>query len=335
MCYCESNMNPLISIIVPVYNAESTLNRCIDSIINQSFDDWELLLIDDGSKDQSGKICDEYATKDSRIKVFHEENGGVSSARNLGLDNACGTWITFIDSDDWVSFDYLSTFHIDRECDLIMSYYTAEGWKEWISEPYKDFIYRRKEMGDFLSDCLMKTIFPFGKMFKYSIIEDNKLRFDVNICYGEDTLFVYQYLQYVSSVKTISKATYYYNCLGGEGLSRRNQSWIIYWNTLIKLFDAIDNLAYLFKWNGKYVCDNTLILFFNRYIYNVSSTNSLGYIKHELQQLMKNPVLFKVIKENKYRTWKGKIIDWLLTHNFYLLAACIFYLKNRIIKKYL
>lgn len=108
MCYCESNMNPLISIIVPIYNAESTLNRCIDSIINQSFDDWELLLIDDGSKDQSGKICDEYATKDSRIKVFHKENGGVSSARNLGLDNALGKWITFIDSDDKIFDDIFS-----------------------------------------------------------------------------------------------------------------------------------------------------------------------------------------------------------------------------------
>lgn len=101
-------MNPLISIIVPIYNAESTLNRCIDSIINQSFDDWELLLIDDGSKDQSGKICDEYATKDSRIKVFHKENGGVSSARNLGLDNALGKWITFIDSDDKIFDDIFS-----------------------------------------------------------------------------------------------------------------------------------------------------------------------------------------------------------------------------------
>ena len=97
----------MISIITPVYNAEKYLRCCIDSIIAQTFTDFELLLIDDGSKDKSGAICDEYAAKDARIRVFHKENGGVSSARNLGLDNAKGEWITFIDSDDWVKQDYL------------------------------------------------------------------------------------------------------------------------------------------------------------------------------------------------------------------------------------
>lgn len=82
--------NPKISVIVPVYNAESTIRRCVDSILAQTFTDFECLLIDDGSKDRSGEICDEYAEKDSRVMAFHKENGGVSSARNLGLDNARG-----------------------------------------------------------------------------------------------------------------------------------------------------------------------------------------------------------------------------------------------------
>ena len=92
----------LISIIVPIYNSESTLKRCVDSILAQTYQNFELLLIDDGSKDCSGEICKEYAQKDSRVKVFHKENGGVSSARNLGLDNARGEWVTFVDSDDWI-----------------------------------------------------------------------------------------------------------------------------------------------------------------------------------------------------------------------------------------
>ena len=87
-------MIPKISVIIPVYNAEKTLHRCIDSILAQTFSDFEVLLIDDGSKDKSGEICDEYARKDSRIKVCHKENGGVSSARNMGLDNAKGEWIS-------------------------------------------------------------------------------------------------------------------------------------------------------------------------------------------------------------------------------------------------
>lgn len=85
---------PKISVIVPVYNTEKYLHRCVDSILAQTFTDFELLLIDDGSTDSSGAICDEYAQKDSRVRVFHKENGGASSARNLGLDNATGEWIT-------------------------------------------------------------------------------------------------------------------------------------------------------------------------------------------------------------------------------------------------
>ena len=91
-----------ISVIVPIYNAEKHLQSCIDSILAQTFTDFELLLINDGSKDNSGSICDEYVIKDNRVRVFHKENGGVSSARNLGLDNAIGEWVTFVDSDDWI-----------------------------------------------------------------------------------------------------------------------------------------------------------------------------------------------------------------------------------------
>ena len=92
----------MISIIVPIYNAEQYLHRCIDSILAQSYIDFELLLIDDGSPDNCGAICDEYANQDSRVHVFHKENEGVSSARNLGMAHAQGDWITFIDADDYV-----------------------------------------------------------------------------------------------------------------------------------------------------------------------------------------------------------------------------------------
>ena len=95
-------MHPKISVIVPVYKAEKYLHRCVDSILAQSYTDFELLLIDDGSPDNSGAICDEYAIKDSRVRVFHKQNGGASSARNKGLDHANGEWVSFVDSDDWI-----------------------------------------------------------------------------------------------------------------------------------------------------------------------------------------------------------------------------------------
>lgn len=92
-----------ISVIVPVYNVEKYLSRCIDSIISQTFSDFELILVDDGSTDSSGKICDEYGKKDGRVKVIHKKNGGQSSARNAGIENSTGEYISFVDSDDWIS----------------------------------------------------------------------------------------------------------------------------------------------------------------------------------------------------------------------------------------
>ena len=111
--------NPKISVIIPVYNAESTLRRCVDSVLAQTYTDFECLLIDDGSTDKSGEMCDEYAAKDSRVRVFHKENGGVSSARNVGLDNAKGEWITFLDSDDYIEEEFLGSIVNTGNAELI------------------------------------------------------------------------------------------------------------------------------------------------------------------------------------------------------------------------
>ena len=99
-------MDDLISVIVPVYNVENYIAQCIESVIKQTYTKFEIILVNDGSKDNSGKICDEYALKDERIKVIHKENAGVSSARNVGIKQSKGQWITFIDSDDWVEEKY-------------------------------------------------------------------------------------------------------------------------------------------------------------------------------------------------------------------------------------
>lgn len=98
----------LISVIVPVYNVKNYLCKCVDSIINQTYNNLEIILVDDGSTDGSGAICDEYVLKDSRVKVIHKENGGVSSARNLGIAQAGGEYICFVDSDDWLELDYFA-----------------------------------------------------------------------------------------------------------------------------------------------------------------------------------------------------------------------------------
>ena len=118
--------NPQISVIVPVYNAEKWLRRCVDSILAQTFTDFELLLIDDGSTDGSPAICDEYAQRDSRIKVFYQKNSGVSAARNSGLDHARGEWILFVDADDYLYEDVVSEKFTPRRSQIGANHFTEK-----------------------------------------------------------------------------------------------------------------------------------------------------------------------------------------------------------------
>lgn len=203
-------LTPKISVIVPVYNTAKYLHRCLDSILQQSFKDFEVLLVDDGSTDGSGKICDEYIAKDSRVRVFHKDNGGVSSARNVGLDNAVGEWVTFIDSDDELNIEGL---RLDYEqlpnVDLILTAYYRK-----IGTTYELNVVEREENHDFktfLSENLNCGIFSvvWGKFFKKEKI--GNLRFDVAMKIGEDTLFTLMFLNVINECKVVNTVTYIYN----------------------------------------------------------------------------------------------------------------------------
>lgn len=210
---------PKISVIVPVYNTEQYLHRCIDSILAQTFTDFELLLIDDGSKDSSGKICDEYAAKDSRVRVFHKENGGVSSARNLGLDNAQGDWITFVDSDDYLidqsGLNLLT--RTDIEADLIV--YSFLWNNELIRCPNSNHFEKI-----FFS---YHSIVIWSKIYKRSIIQQNHLYFNEMIHLGEDQLWFSEYIKYTSTYLCNEAVLYKYNCMEGGNLCLHNRkdSW--------------------------------------------------------------------------------------------------------------
>lgn len=199
----------MISIIVPVFKAEKYIHRCIDSILAQSYTDFELLLVDDGSPDGCGAICDTYAAKDSRVRVFHKENGGVSSARNLGLDNAQGEWITFVDSDDWLEMEFLERLVSNSNADLVIGGYIRTSGKR---EPNIDRRYEKDELAHLLEHNLIMLIYrtPWGKLLKRSIIDDNRIRYSGNIRFGEDTIFIYHYLSFCDSIATISYCGYNY-----------------------------------------------------------------------------------------------------------------------------
>ena len=183
-------VSPKISIIVPVYNAEKYLHRCIDSILTQTFSDFELLLIDDGSTDKSGQLCNEYASKDNRVKVFHKQNGGVSSARNLGLDNAKGEWIAFVDSDDSVMNTYLSELISSNDVDLVVSGVRFINGNTSLLPPVA--LINIKENQGLLDEQLCYSYFrtPWSKLFKNRIIQLYSLRFSSFLRIGEDTILV-------------------------------------------------------------------------------------------------------------------------------------------------
>lgn len=210
--------NVTFSIIVPVYNSELYLEKCLDSLLLQSYQDFEVILVDDGSIDKSGAICDEYASKDVRIFVFHEKNGGVSSARNKGLSVARGKYISFVDSDDWVTPDYLSVFAEARsrfDYDLVyMEMLPVEERGESTDFCLKNVAAETKnELIDVLSFLLLDFKgfgFTWNKSFKRDIIKQHHLLFDLNYSMGEDRLFTLDYCCCIQSVKLFPRQTYYY-----------------------------------------------------------------------------------------------------------------------------
>lgn len=214
-----TNQSPKISVIVPVYNVEKYLSRCIDSILAQTFKDFELLLIDDGSKDSSGKICDEYAKKDKHIRVFHKENGGVSSARNLGLDLAVGEWVSFVDADDKIEEKYLSDLiENSSNVELVICGYKQIGisnktviYNEAVfnMKLYKDQSYFNRS--EIEASCLFYC--PWRKLFKLELIKSNNIRFDEIMFLGENTCFLILYVKYVNKIKVINDTSYIFTAI--------------------------------------------------------------------------------------------------------------------------
>lgn len=220
--------NPKVSIVVPVYNAEKYLRCCIDSIISQTFTDWELLLIDDGSKDASGRICDEYAAKDSRIRVFHKKNSGVSSARNLGLDNVQGEWVTFVDSDDWIKplyLEHLLTFA--QTADLIIAYATIFRGNdtEGVEEKYPERHITAENFSLLFEENAMSWhTSPWSKFYKRSLIETQRLRFVQDVHLGEDAIFLYSYMLQTKKIRVTNLTDYCYRSEVPGSLTKRTNA---------------------------------------------------------------------------------------------------------------
>lgn len=249
----------LISIIVPVYYAEKYLVKCIESIINQSYKHIEILLINDGSTDSSGRICDDYAAKDFRVRVFHKENGGVSSARNLGLDNAKGDWITFVDADDYITDGALKEMFAaisEIEVDVVYFrnfYQVADNRVSVINN--KGLSSGILPVDDYIKDLLMyqdlSAPIVWNKIFKKEIIGSR--RFDSEVKIGEDLLFQLEILlkNRHSKINLHDKPLYFYIIRGNSAMgSASGEKFDLLTDKmreLLQKYNSLDNLWYEFS----------------------------------------------------------------------------------------
>lgn len=234
-----------VSILVPVYKVpEKFLRQCIESCINQTFRDIEIVLVDDGSPDDCGQICDGYSAADSRVKVIHKPNGGVSDARNAALDVAEGEYVYFLDADDWLEeniIEFLTDLIEKEKADLVACnhyYNDGDGEREREAVTDGEVRFTAENIGNLkydmvspeydkrLNGIVTGATRGIGKLYKASVIRRNGLRFDSNLKIGEDAIFNLNYLKYVSNVIFRGEYLFHYRVFG-ESANRRARGDIV------------------------------------------------------------------------------------------------------------
>ncbi len=282
-----------VSIIIPVYNIEQYLPECLDSILAQDYSNYEVILVDDGSTDKSGIICDEYVKKDSRFRVFHKDNGGVSSARNKGLDEVKGDWVFFLDGDDYIVPNALSlAFEIsdDTQCEIVDFNYSSfdeHSIRTKFVNPYNKI--------ENSNSCLINSLYYnrsyiYPKIIKTNVIDN--IRFDSNIRVGEDICFMINiYLNRSFNICHSKETVYMYRLRPGSAMHNTNTIARMrmlddYMDNIIAARGLETQLAF-FKALNKY----------NEYLFSGDDLSSEDYSKYisvlKYKDIIKEPLSFK------------------------------------------
>lgn len=226
-----------ISVIIPIYNVECYLKKCLDSVINQTYNNLEIILIDDGSPDKCGIICDEYAKNDSRIRVIHKKNGGLSAARNDALKLVTGKWISFVDSDDYCELDLyekILPLAVEHDADIVLyGIYRGTVTGEIPVHPFsKEFVTENKE---FISELQQSALngrytpistskwcqgYPWDKLFKASLILDNRLEFSTKVRANEDVIFNIHAFQFAKKIVYVDSLLYHF-CFNPNSIGKK------------------------------------------------------------------------------------------------------------------
>lgn len=324
-------MKNKISIIVPVFNAEKTIDKCIESIIHQTYDNIEVILINDGSKDSSLKICSQYASNDMRIHVIDSENRGVSEARNIGLKEATGDYILFCDSDDFVSPYWAETMMSKYEPNLlVMCKLTAFDNDETICNTQinefensiigkKDFIYYRETgIGS-----------PTNKLFKTEIIKKYNIKFSNKLSLGEDLLFVLEYLSHITGeIKLLDIPLYYYRVSNNPSLSKntpKKEETEFFYESLkhyMQILGATDD-------KSKQIFSGIILADFEKLILKIFDDKDSSFkIKYALiREIFNTKAYQSCCKHGIIST--NRVYQWLLSNRKLFLLFIFFYVKRR------
>lgn len=237
--------NELISVIVPVYNVKKYLVRCINSLISQTYNNLEIILVNDGSTDESGEICDQFARLNKKIRVIHKENGGLSDARNVGIETAKGSIITFIDSDDWVHHEYVKQLYyllIAENADISVANYIRTSTEQVLTNIYESQVYRysnRTALRQYLGEFSIHMIIVCGKLFKKELFKD--IRFPIGRIH-EDEFTTYKLIFAAKKIVLTTAPMYYYwqrtDSIMGSGFNIKHK---------LDLLDALHERAFFFN----------------------------------------------------------------------------------------
>lgn len=321
----------LISVIVPVYKVEKYIHRCVNSILNQSFKDFELILVDDGSPDNCGKICDEYAKKDKCITVIHKVNGGSSDAKNVGIDYAFNTeseWIAFIDSDDWVHRDYLKNLldaAIENKIDISACRYVNITDERDFTIKNDNFDVLLRDIDEFYVNDNIIAIVPWGKLYKKKLWQDIRYPFG-KIC--EDEFTTHKLLFQNSKVAYVDKIMYYYY-QNPEGVM--GSAWT---PKRLDALDAFESRISFFKDNGfekvyQWNINTLVMLYYGNYI-KILNNKDIQNKKKYLNNIKKR--FLKIFYQYKNESFIDQDKLEFVLNAFYPLRCKIYVYKKKLFK---
>lgn len=300
-------MEKKITLIIPIYNVESYLNRCLNSIISQTYQNFEVILINDGSTDNSKQICEEFIKLDNRFRLINKSNEGVSIARNIGIQEATGEWLSFIDSDDWLEKDYLSTLLEENEiADLtfwgVNCHYLDNSQTSYI--PHNFYSHKQNEIMNELCDLKMNLQnfeffgYTWNKLFRTDIIKKYNINFIPNLTLREDEVFTLTYIKYIKSLRVKNIALYNYRITQkGLTVSKRSiKEHYLYAKNILKESEGIPNDSKLFKLETISALEHLIEAIIRVKVY---SPKWLQFIKTLKNNLKKRDINIKYIRNKK------------------------------------